>query len=47
MIISQMIFGVQMATAELVIFPLANILVIFGAIVFMKHINEPAKADTY
>lgn len=47
MIISQLLFGVQMATAELVIFPLANILVIFGAIVFMKQIKEPTKADTY
>ena len=44
MVISQAIAGVQMSIAETVVFPVANILVLFGVFVFMKKIREPAKS---
>ncbi|HEX3017440.1 MAG TPA: hypothetical protein VHP31_06255 [Caproicibacter sp.] len=43
MVISQAIAGVQMSIAEMVVFPVANILVLVGVFVFMKKIREPAK----
>ncbi len=44
MVISQALAGVEMSTAEIVVFPAANILVFIGVFVFMKKIREPAKA---
>lgn len=44
MVISQAHFGVEMSIAEIVVFPVANILVLIGVVVFMKKIREPAKS---
>lgn len=44
MVISQARSGVEMSIAEIVVFPVANILVLIGVFVFMKKIREPAKS---
>ena len=44
MVINQARSGVKMSIAEIVVFPVANILVLIGVFVFMKKIREPAKA---
>lgn len=44
MIISQALSGVEMSFAEIVFFPIANILVLIGVFVFMKNIKEPEKS---
>lgn len=44
MIINQALSGVKMSIVEMVVFPVANILVLIGVFVFMKKIKEPAKA---
>lgn len=44
MVISQALAGVKMSAAEMVVFPVANILVLIGVFVFMKKIKEPSKA---
>ncbi len=41
MVINQALAGVKMSVAEIVIFPVANLLVLFGVFVFMKKIKEP------
>lgn len=41
MVINQALAGVKMSVAEIVIFPAANLLVLFGVFVFMKKIKEP------
>jgi hypothetical protein len=41
MVINQALTGVKMSVAEIVIFPAANLLVLFGVFVFMKKIKEP------
>jgi len=41
MVINQALAGVEMSVFEIVIFPLANILVLFGVVIFMKKIKEP------
>ncbi len=44
MVIGQMATGVKMSVIEVLLFPIMNIVVIFGVIVFMKRIPEPEKA---
>lgn len=44
MVINQALAGVPMSAAEIVIFPAANILVLFGVFIFMKRIREPEQA---
>ncbi len=41
MVINQALAGVKMSIAEIVIFPVANLLVLFGVFVYMKKIKEP------
>lgn len=43
MVIGQAAAGVKMTVAEMVVFPMANLLVIFGVFVFMKKIKEPER----
>lgn len=43
MVIFQMLAGVSLTVPEIVIFPTANVLVIFGVIIFMKRIQEPMR----
>jgi hypothetical protein len=45
MIINQALAGVKMSIAEIVVFPVANLLVLFGVFVFMKKIKEPETVD--
>lgn len=46
MVIVQKLAGVAMTAAELVVFPTANVLVIFGVLVFMRRIREPKTLNT-
>jgi len=41
MVIVQIIAGVSMTAAEVIIFPVANVLIIIGVLAFMKRIREP------
>jgi hypothetical protein len=43
MVISQSRSGIEMSIAEMIVFPVANILVLIGIFVFIKKIREPAK----
>lgn len=43
MVVSQVIMGVHLSAAEIIVFPAANILVFFGVYVFMKRIKEPSQ----
>lgn len=44
MVINQALAGVKMSIAEIMFFPIANILVILGVFVFMTKIKEPVSA---
>jgi hypothetical protein len=44
MVINQALAGIKMSVAEIVVFPVANILVLLGVFVFMKKIKEPEQA---
>lgn len=41
MVINQVICGIKIAAAEIIVFPTANILVLLGVFVLMKKIKEP------
>jgi len=46
MVIVQMMAGVPMAAAEIIIFPVVNVFIIIGVLIFMKRIREPEQLST-